>query len=72
MLLCMQVIVTTVNKIQQVLQALSGVVNEDTTTLLVTFAPIGEPKLRSLTPGLRNWGMQVGPLGTLISLRLAG
>jgi hypothetical protein len=40
----MQVIVTTVNKIQQVLQALSGVVNDDTTTLLVTFAPIGESR----------------------------
>jgi hypothetical protein len=26
----------------------------------------------ALTPDLRNWGAQVGPLGTLMSLRIAG
>jgi hypothetical protein len=38
----MQVIVTTVNKIDQVVQALSGVVTEDTTLLLALFVPVGE------------------------------
>jgi hypothetical protein len=37
----MQVIVATVNKIAQVLQALSGVTNEDNTLLLAMFVPIG-------------------------------
>jgi hypothetical protein len=26
----------------------------------------------ALTPDLRNWGTQIGPLGTLMSPRLAG
>lgn len=37
----MQVIVATVNKIAQVLQALSGVMNEDNILLLAMFVPIG-------------------------------
>lgn len=38
----LQVIVTTTNKIESVIQALEGVQNEETTALLALFVPVGE------------------------------